>query len=115
MSRVLGMHALELKPGVDEHVFEDFICGEILPVYARVPGQAVHLLKGDRGERAGKYLMVIEIASVERRDQIYPTEGQFAVDVEELIGNVDALWEKFYGFVEEPPDPAYTDYVVMSD
>ena len=111
----MGMHTIELKPGVNEEEFEDFFCSEILPVYGKIPGQNVHLLKGDRGERSGKYLMLIVLVSVERRDQIYPAEGQFAEDVDQLVGNVSSLWEKFYNFVEELPDPAYTDYVVVSD
>ena len=115
MAKVLGMHSIELKPGVNEQEFEEFIKTDVLPVYHMVPGQTVHLLKGDRGERGGKYLVLIELESAERRDQIYPSEGGVAEDVQQLLGNIDPLWDTFYTFVEEFPDPKYTDYVMVSD
>ena len=118
MAKVLGMHAIELKPGCDANEFEQFIVKEVIPVYQNVPGQIVHLLKGDRGERAGKYLVLIELESVERRDHIYPPAdagGGVAEDVQQLIGDVDPLWEKLSGFVEQFPDDKFTDYVMVSD
>jgi hypothetical protein len=54
MARVFGMHKVELKPSVNGMEFENFICNEVVPVYNRVPGQTVHLLKGDQGDRDGK-------------------------------------------------------------
>lgn len=118
MSKVLGMHTLKLKPGHSEKEFEEFVIRDVLPAYRKVPGQTVHLLKGDRGERAGKYLVIIEIESPERRDHIYPPVGAdwgIAEDVQQLVGNVDPMWEKFYTFVEQFPDDSFTDYVMVSD
>ena len=116
MARVFGMHKVELKPGVNGMEFEDFICNEVIPIYDRVPGQTVHLLKGDQGVRDGKYLVLIEIDSPEGRDQIYPPpEGRFAEDVQELVGDVGHIWDRLFSLVEEFPDATYTDYVMMSD
>lgn len=115
MAKVLGMHRVDLKPGVNEQEFERFMKTDVLPVYRKVPGQTVHLLKGDRGERAGEYLLLIELESAERRDQIYPSEGGIAEDVQQLVGNIDPLWEKLSTFVAEFPDPKYTDYATLSD
>lgn len=118
MAKVLGMHTVELKPGVNEQEFEEFIKTDVLPAYRKVPGQTVYLLKGDRGERGGKYLMLIELESVERRDHIYPPDGDdwgVAEDVQQLVGNMDPIWEKLFTFVEGFPDPAFTDYVMVSD
>jgi hypothetical protein len=115
MNKVLGMHNVELKPGVNEKEFEEFMCNQMLPIYRMVPGQTVHLLKADRGERSGKYLVLIELESAARRDQIYPMEGSVSEDVQKLIGNVDPIWEKMATFVQEFPDPGYTDYAMVSD
>ena len=38
MAKVFGMHAIELKPGVSEQEFEEFIRTEVIPVYRQVPG-----------------------------------------------------------------------------
>jgi hypothetical protein len=80
-----------------------------------VPGQTIHLLKADRGERKGKYMVFIELESVERRDHIYPAEGGFAEDVQQLVGDVDPIFEKFLTCIEAFPDETVTDYVVVSD
>lgn len=118
MAKVLGLHSIELKPGVSEQEFEEFIRTEVIPLYRQVPGQTTHLLKGDRGKRSGKYLVLVELESTERRDHIYPPVGDgwgVAEDVLQLVGNTDRLWEKFATFAEGFPDPAFTDYVVVSD
>ena len=115
MSKVFGMHKVELKPGVDEKEFEDFVCNHVIPIYRVVPGQTVHLIKGDRGLRAGKYMVLIELESAERRDHIYPSAGGVAEDVLQLVGNVDPIWEKLLTYVESFPDDEVTDYVMVSD
>lgn len=116
MAIVFGMHKVELKPGVDEKEFEDFICNEVIPLYNIVPGQTVHLLKGDDGEREGKYLVLIEIDSPERRDEIYPPpEGRFSEEVQALLGDTGPIWDRMSSMIEEFPDATYTDYVRVSD
>jgi hypothetical protein len=116
MAKVFGMHKVELKPGVDEREFEDFFCNEAIHIYDKVPGQTVHLLKGDQGERNGKYLVLIEIDSPERRDQIYPPpEGMYSEEVQQLLGDVDPIWDRLISMVEEFPDATFTDYVMVSD
>jgi hypothetical protein len=115
MAKVLGMHTIELKPGCDPKEFEEFMMTEALPTYGKVPGQTGRLLKGDRGERAGKYLLIVELESPERRDHIYPSEGGVAEDVQQLMGDIQPLLDKVYSFVEYFPDPNSTDYVMVSD
>lgn len=116
MAKVLGMHKVELKPGVDGQEFEDFICHEVIPIYNRVPGQTTYLLKGDQGERDGKYLVLIEIDSPERRDQIYPPpEGRFSEELQPLVADAERIWERLFSMVEEFPDATFTDYVMVSD
>ena len=118
MAKVLGMHTLELKPGCDASEFEQFVIADVFPIYRKVPGQTLHLLKGDRGERAGKYLLIVELESAERRDHIYPPAGDgwgVAEEVQQLVGNKDPMWEKFYTYVERFPDDRFTDYVMVGD
>ena len=116
MAKVLGMHRVELKPGVDEREFEEFIRNEVSPFYNRVPGQTVHLLKGDQGERDGKYLVLIEIDSPERRDEIYPPpDGRYSEEIQQLLGDVGDIWDRLTSMVEEFPDATFTGYVMVSD
>ncbi len=115
MAKVLEMHTFELKPGTAEKVFEEFVIRDLFPVYRKVPGQDAHLLKGDSGERAGKYLLLVEVESVERRDQIYPPGEQdgYPEEIRILVGNVEATWDTFFDFVDA--ETAYTSYVMLSD
>ena len=77
-------------------------------------GRAVefYLLKGDRGDREGKYLWVTEIESVEARDRYYPSPGEMSEEVQRLFAPYAAVWEKWETFAT-PVDVIYTDYVVV--
>ena len=118
MAKVLGLHALELKPGVNEQEFEVFVTGKVAPLYQQVPGQVAYLMKGDRGQRAGKYLFVVELESPEVRDRIYPAKGEswgLAEEFERVLEGTAPIWEKLATFVVEWADPRnFTDYAMVS-
>jgi hypothetical protein len=59
MPKLFGLHEIELQPGVEPDEFERFFAEEVAPS-PMVPGLKVYLLKGDRGERAGRYLVLLE-------------------------------------------------------
>ena len=73
MSRVLGVHEIELVPGTDPEAFEQ-AAAEVVSS-AQPNGWRTLVLKGERGPRSGKYLMIFEIDSLELRDRLYPEEG----------------------------------------
>jgi hypothetical protein len=116
MPKVFGLHAIELKLGVDAQEFETFFTGEIAPLY-RVPGQVCYLLQGDEGERNGHYMVMIEIESPERRTQLYPRQGdtwEISEELRQVMSVAQAAWDKLETLVVDYPDPLYTDYVVIS-
>jgi hypothetical protein len=55
-------------------------------------GGKLRLLRGDRGARAGKYLLLAEIESVEARDRYFPRPGEES--------------EEFTRFFEQHPEAA---------
>lgn len=115
MARVLGIHRMNLKPGVDEQAFEKFVTETFAPIYHQYePRQVAHLMKADRGERAGQYVLLIEIESVEARNDMYPAEGQISAALERVVEATAPIWEKLNSFVERFPD-THTDYVVMAE
>jgi hypothetical protein len=115
MAKVLGIHRLELKTGVDEQAFEQFVTETLAPIYHQYePRQRAYLIKGDRGERAGQYALLIEIESIEARDDIYPVEGQISETIERVVAATAPVWDKLNTLVETFPDPRHTDYVVMA-
>src|SRR5258708_1448380 len=62
---VLSMREFELKPGIKPEAFENFVRDELAAAVAQGKiGMKMHVMKGDRGERKGRYVLVWEFDSV---------------------------------------------------
>ena len=118
MVKVHGVHEIVLKRGVSGEEFERYFTQEVLPA-AQPSGVRVHLWKGDRGERAGQYALVIEIDSVETRDQHFPAEGGIGEEAQHvyLPQGSRSLFEKWESFASAPGDEItpFTDYVTIGE
>ena len=119
MTKVFGMHDIELKPGVNEEEFENFFFKEMAtgPLF---PGWRVHLLKGDRGERDGKYGVLFEIESAEARDRFAPAPNQSSEESDRFFEEhkeLDHLLQKWATFssTDFGANPNFTDYLVLND
>jgi hypothetical protein len=118
MTRVFGLHEIELNPGVKEEDFENFFLNEVAkaPFY---PGWGFRLLKGDRGERKGKYLMLVDIDSEEVRQRFSPAENQPSEEAnqfdQEHSGELEPLFQKWATFspTQVGQNSKYTDYIVL--
>jgi len=118
MPKVFGLHEVELQPGVEPDDFERVFAEEIAPSPAP-PGWKTHLLKGDRGARAGKYLVLLEIESQEARDRYFPTAGEESEEFTRFFEQhpeAAAAWEKWQkmGPVGSVTGIS-TDYVAVAD
>jgi len=113
MSKVFGMHMIALRPGVKAEDFEKFVIEEAYPL--PWPSE-VYLLKGDRGDREGKYLVMWEFESVEARDRYYPAPGQPSEEYQQFMeshaAELQTVFEKWETFAT-PVDTICTDYVVV--
>lgn len=109
MAKVFGVISLELRPGVNGEDFVKFWIEEYAPLGVRL-GWISHVLKADRGERAGKYAVIWELPSVESRDRVRPiADGPISEEALRLLGpDWDKLNEKLKTFITGFP---YTDYV----
>jgi hypothetical protein len=119
MGRLFGIHELELRNGVSPDEFERFAREDLSRVRPR-EGQTIYVIKGDRGERQGKYALVFEYESVQARDRDVPSPN---ADSEELVAWLDqhyaevgALFDRLSTFVQPDWDIGhhYTDYVVIN-
>jgi hypothetical protein len=114
MAKVFGMHEIELRPDVKPEEYEQFFTQEIahLPVF---PGWKAYLLKADRGERAGKYLLMYEVESVETRDRYFPRPDEQSEEVQRFLeqhSEVAAAMQKSSAFETEPH--LWSDYIVVA-
>ena len=111
MSKVFGMHTIALKPGVKAEDFEKFLAEEVSPLPS-LDGVETYLLKGDRGDRDGKYLWIIEFASAEVRRRYFPSPGEVSQEAQRALASWAAAFEKWETFAT-PINVIYTDYVVV--
>src|SRR5215207_10548195 len=74
MPKLLGLHEVVLPAGMTAEEYEKLF-GKELASLPDLQGWKTYLLKGDRGEGAGKFLLMFEIESVEARDRYFPRPG----------------------------------------
>jgi hypothetical protein len=113
MSKVYGLHMVELYPGVTDDQFEIFVLTKFLPGLGGlgVPGVEFHLLKADRGEREGKFLFMMVFDSLETRDRYFPGHNQPSAELLAIIKPLQALsqiWDRL-------SEREKTDYVLLEE
>ena len=113
MAKVYSIHYFELKPDVSAEVLEQFLAANPFPT---LPGWTSYYLKGERGERVGKYALVHEFENVEVRDHYFPKEdGEPHPDFQAVLNGpkmqfIRANWTKY---ATSPMYAVYTDYRVI--
>ena len=84
MATVYGMHEIELRAEVDPEEYEAWFAEEVAG-QPLLPGWKAHLLRGDRGRRAGKYLLVFEMDSDEDRDRYFTAENEESEELTQYL------------------------------
>ena len=113
MSKVFSMHMIALHPGVKADDFEKFVMEEVNPLPG-LEGWKSYILKGDRGDREGKYLWMIEFESAEVRDRLFPSPGEVSQEAQQAFDSQAAVFEKWATFATQL-DVISTDYVVVGE
>ena len=81
-----GAHKLELRDGVSEEAFEEFITGDYARAWSNeIKGCGQVILKGDRGERTGKYQIVHRFRPWTLRDQYIPEPSRISEEFAEEV------------------------------
>lgn len=106
MPKVFASWVMTIRAGKEEE-FERFLREGGIPRQA-APGTRVRILKADRGEELGKYLMLNEFESVETRDRYFPSRGTTSEEGDQAMQS-EAV-QRFLAFIEERVD---TDWVVL--
>jgi hypothetical protein len=114
MPKVFGLHEIELRAGVTPEEYERFFTKELAPL-PELQGWKSYLLKADRGERAGKFLLLFEIDSIEARDRYFPRPDEASEEVQQYLEQnpeAAAAWKKDDAFRSADIS---TDYIVVGD
>ena len=113
MAKVLGVHEVELSADGDPAEFERLAAAAMAEA---VPdGMNVRLFKADRGVRNGRYLILIELDSVEDRNRIFPVEDEDGAEMLAFFKahpTSDQAWDRFRGYA--PFSSTATDYVEVT-
>jgi hypothetical protein len=112
MAKVLGIHLLDLKPGVTDEQAQEMAAR--LTREFSMPGLTTRMAKSDRGPRAGQYMMVCEVDSLERRDRYWPKSGEASAEFNQHFAPLAALAEQA-GAVFVFPDPNFNDYLEIGE
>ena len=108
---VFGIHQFTLKKDVDVNEFEEFMRGEFATAWAKpIGGMRLVALKGNRGERTGKYAAVFYFESAKLRDKYFPsTTGDPSPAYIEVMGTNGSVMQRlFEDFIESTKFTGYT-------
>ena len=110
---VVSLHEVEI-PTEKQGAFEEFIITKMQPAWQeKVPGMYFYVMKGDRGERKGKYMAAIVFDTLERRNAYFPTADEGPS--EELSAISEGMW--FDAEIEalgvSNLGTEYTDYLIV--
>ena len=110
MAKIFSVTPIELLDGITGEAFEAFWQNEYAP-QGDLLGWTSHLVKADRGERAGKYAVIWELPSVESQNRIVKEPGVLTEEGMKLLGpNFAKMNEKLDTFIKGWP---FTDYIEL--
>jgi hypothetical protein len=113
MARLVAIHEIEMAEEADPVEFERVFAESA--AQPDLPGWKTRLLRGDRGERAGKYAVLFEIESLEARDRYFPVDDQGSEDFDRFQAENPAaaeIWQRLYAFLGSE---VTTDYLVVAE
>lgn len=116
MAKVLGIHEIEVREGLSEASLKKKF-KEFAREWEAITGWKMLLLKGDKGQRSGKYALIYEIKSVQERENPLgmskEEENRWVEDHKDLLEDFSKKWAAI-----SPTDTGtheeYTDYIVLA-
>ena len=102
-SAVISVREFELRSGVKPQEFEDYARQEHAHALSQAKtGTRFRILKGDRGDRKGGYLLIWEFESVAARNEFFPKEGGGASPAcQQAWKRIKLAMEKFSIYVQD--------------
>ena len=113
MATVYGLHEVELRPEVDPEDYEERFADAVAD-HELMAGWKAYLLRGDRGGRAGRYLVVYEMESEEARDRYFGPDAAGTEELERFLAEHAegaAAWQRVRSCEAAE---VTTDYVVVA-
>lgn len=101
MAKVIGIHHISLRPGVQLADFQAFL-QRAAPTVAAWPGVKTTILVADRGHYAGQLLHLLEFDNLETRNRYFPVENVPGEAAQRLgaMADVIAEWQQYATFAD---------------
>lgn len=112
IGEILALREIEIKPNMEAQ-FESYVNKTFHPTLQNyLDGFHGYVMRGDRGERLGKYLMVFSFDTADRRNFYFPEEGGDTPEaLTEELNILNKLREELGKFIVEGSSDTYTDYI----
>ena len=110
---MISIHEVEytLEDGMTFEQLEKLYLEEYKPAIEKnFPGVEIHLLKGERGERTGKYIESLVFDSLEDRNRWWPENGKSSEEAKQAFDNMREIQDRMMKMVSSH---TFTGYVVL--
>lgn len=78
LGEAMVFYVPDLKPDADVKAFEAYVAGQVAPAWAKqAPGMTLTLVKKDRGNRQGKYMLVWTTDTLAHHQRFASASGEF--------------------------------------
>lgn len=100
-----------LEEGMTFEQLEEFYVKTYKPAIEKnFPGVHFFFMKGERGERTGKYVQFVVFDSIEERNKWYPASGEASELAKKAADNMRKIQDRLGKMVS---GATWTDYVVL--
>jgi hypothetical protein len=109
---LMCIHEIEitLEDNMTFEQFEKLYQEEYIPAIEKnFQGVEVRLMKGERGQRTGKYIEVAFFDSLEHRNKWFPEGGKSTDEAKKAFDNMQEIQDRMMKMINS----TYTDYVVL--
>jgi hypothetical protein len=114
MSKVFGIHYIGLRPGVDALEFETF-ARRAFDALDPLRDVSLSLVRGERGDRVGRYLLLMTYADQDVRDGLFPSEIMLSTRGRHFMALLAPMLEQWLGYASFAGPPTIgTDYVEIA-
>ena len=112
---IVAIRKIKLKSGASADAFEKLAVEKIAPQNGMLPGYKDYVLKGERGDDAGNYLVVSVFDSKQTRDFYFPVAGKGpSPEGQKLMASLPNYSQEIDKLIQVvPTDSSYTDYIML--
>lgn len=117
MAKLFSLHDITVYPDGKAEAFEAFI-QQMMPLQSPWPGIRSYAVKGDRGDRLGRYFYIMDVESVETYYRYFPTvdDGTAPFETQELFIAMENFIVEFQMYALFPGHMIpYTAYATIGE